>query len=146
MAKDPYPTRAELDALVLHMYKAGISYFEALREFKKQFVLTVLRDLDWNETKAARALRMHRNTLARTLSQLDLEIRSLRKTKRVPCVAWIRQGRRNSPAKQRRTGGVALDRKRCKRAHLFHRKNHNLPRHSWPERNVERTLGTFRQE
>jgi transcriptional regulator with GAF, ATPase, and Fis domain len=62
MAKDPYPTSAQLDALVLHMYKAGISYSEALREFKKQFVLTVLRELDWNETKAARALRMHRNT------------------------------------------------------------------------------------
>ena len=84
MAKDPYPTSAQLDALVLHMYRAGISYSEALREFKKQFILTVLRDLDWNETKAARVLRMHRNTLARTLSELDLDIRALRKTKRRP--------------------------------------------------------------
>jgi len=55
-----------------------------VREFKKQFVLTVLRDLDCNETKAARVLRMHRNTLARTLSELDLDIRALRKTKRRP--------------------------------------------------------------
>lgn len=84
MAKDPYPTSAQLDALVLYMYRAGISYSEALREFKKQFILTVLRDLDWNETKAARALRMHRNTLARTLSELDLDTRALRKTKRHP--------------------------------------------------------------
>jgi len=84
MAKDPYPTSAQLDALVLHMYRAGISYSEAVREFKKQFVLTVLRDLDCNETKAARVLRMHRNTLARTLSELDLDIRALRKTKRRP--------------------------------------------------------------
>jgi len=84
MVKDLYPTGAQLDVLVLHMYRAGISYSEALREFKKQFVLTVLRDLDWNETKAARALRMHRNTLARTLSELDLDIRALRKTKRCP--------------------------------------------------------------
>jgi Fis family transcriptional regulator, factor for inversion stimulation protein len=59
-------------------------YSEALRVFKKQFILTVLRDLDWNETKAARALGMHRNTLARTLSQLDLDIRALRETKRRP--------------------------------------------------------------
>jgi Fis family transcriptional regulator, factor for inversion stimulation protein len=66
------------------MYRAGISYLEALREFKKQFILAVLRDLNWNETKAARALRMHRNTLARTLPQLDLDIRALRKTKRHP--------------------------------------------------------------
>jgi Fis family transcriptional regulator, factor for inversion stimulation protein len=84
MAKDPYPTSAQLEALVLQMYRAGISYSEALREFKKQFVLTVLRDLDWNETKAARALRMHRNTLARTLSELDLDIHALRKAKRCP--------------------------------------------------------------
>jgi Fis family transcriptional regulator, factor for inversion stimulation protein len=81
MAKDPYPTSAQLDALVVRMYRAGISYSEAIREFKKQFVLTVLRDLDWNETKAARSLRMHRNTLARTLRELDLDIRALRKTK-----------------------------------------------------------------
>jgi Fis family transcriptional regulator len=84
MAKDPYPTSAQLDALVFHMYRAGISYLEALREFKKQFILTVPRDLNWNETKAARALRMHRNTLARTLPQLNLDIRALRKTKRRP--------------------------------------------------------------
>jgi len=84
MAKDPYPTSAQLDALVLRMYRAGISYSEALREFKKQFVLTVLRDLNWNETKAARALRMHRNTLARALRELDLDIRALRKTARRP--------------------------------------------------------------
>jgi Fis family transcriptional regulator, factor for inversion stimulation protein len=82
--KDPYPTSAQLDALVLRMYRAGISYSDALREFKKQFILTVLRDLDWSETRSARALRMHRNTLARTLSELDLDIRALRKTKRRP--------------------------------------------------------------
>ena len=80
MAKDPYPTSAQLDALVHRMYRAGISYSEALREFKKQFVLTLLRDLDWNETKAAQALRMHRNTIARLLRKLDLDIRALRKT------------------------------------------------------------------
>ena len=59
-------------------------FLHPVREFKKQFVLTVLRDLDCNETKAARVLRMHRNTLARTLSELDLDIRALRKTKRRP--------------------------------------------------------------
>ena len=84
MAKDPYPTSVQLDALVLRMYRAGISYSEALREFKKQFVLTVLCDLNWNETQAARALRMHRNTLARTLRGLGLDIRALRKPKRRP--------------------------------------------------------------
>jgi Fis family transcriptional regulator, factor for inversion stimulation protein len=82
--KQSYPTSAQFDAVVLEMYRAGISYSEALREFRRQFVLTVLRDLNWNETKAARALRMHRNTLARTLKLLDLDISALRKTKRRP--------------------------------------------------------------
>lgn len=77
-----YPTSAQLDALVQQMLKARISFAEAVREFKKQFVLVVLRDLNWNETKAARVLGIHRNTLARTLRELDLDVRSLRKAER----------------------------------------------------------------
>jgi Fis family transcriptional regulator, factor for inversion stimulation protein len=82
--KHSYPTSAQLDALVLHMYRAGMSYYEAVREFKKRFAHTVLRDLNWNQSKAAPALGIHRNTLARTLRELDLDIRALRKTKRRP--------------------------------------------------------------
>ena len=47
-------------------------------------MLTVLRNLNWNETKAARVLGIHRNTLARTLRELDLDVRSLRKAERRP--------------------------------------------------------------
>jgi DNA-binding NtrC family response regulator len=82
--KQSYATSAQFDAVVLEMYRAGLPYNKALLEFKKQFVLTALRDVNWNETKAARALRMHRNTLARTLKLLDLDISALRKTKRRP--------------------------------------------------------------
>jgi DNA-binding NtrC family response regulator len=84
MAKDPYPTSAQLDDLALQMYRAGKAYAEAVREFKRQFVLTVLRDLNWNQSKAAQALRMHRNTLARTLRELDLDTRALREASRRP--------------------------------------------------------------
>ena len=52
MGQQSFPTSAELDAVVLQMYRAGISYSEAVREFRKQFVLTVLRDANWNESKA----------------------------------------------------------------------------------------------
>ena len=79
-----YPTSDQLDALVRQMLKAGIQFAEAIREFKKKFVLVVLRDLNWNETKAARVLGIHRNTLARTLRELDLDARSLRKAERRP--------------------------------------------------------------
>ena len=74
-----YPTSAQLDAVVLRMYRAGVPFAEAVREFRKRFILTVLRDFNWNESKAAPVLGMHRNTLRRTLQQLDLDIHILRK-------------------------------------------------------------------
>jgi Fis family transcriptional regulator len=83
MGQQSFPTSAELDAVV-QMYRAGISYSEAVREFRKQFVLTVLRDANWNESKAAPVLRMHRNTLRRTLRELNLDVRTLRRTERRP--------------------------------------------------------------
>jgi len=79
-----YPTSGQLDALVRQMLKAAIQFAEAVREFKKKFLLIVLRDLNWNETKAARVLGIHRNTLARTLRELDVDVRSLRKAERRP--------------------------------------------------------------
>jgi Fis family transcriptional regulator, factor for inversion stimulation protein len=82
--KQPYPTSAQLDAIVLQMYRAGIVYSEAVREFKKKFILTALQDVNWNETKAALTLRIHRNTLARTLRQLDLDFHALHRTERRP--------------------------------------------------------------
>ena len=82
--KQSYATSAQLDALALQMYRAGIKYAEAVREFKKQFVLTALRHTNWNESKAAQVLRMHRNTLRRTLREMNLDIRALRKFQRRP--------------------------------------------------------------
>jgi Fis family transcriptional regulator, factor for inversion stimulation protein len=80
--KYSYPTSAQLDAVVLEMYRAGIPYAEAVREFRKQFILTVLRDSNWNESKAAPVLRMHRNTLRRVVREFNLDIRALRKSER----------------------------------------------------------------
>ena len=82
--KQPYPTSAQLDAIVVQMYRAGIVYSEAVREFKKKFILTALQDVNWNETKAALTLRIHRNTLARTLRQLDRDFHALRTAERRP--------------------------------------------------------------
>jgi Fis family transcriptional regulator, factor for inversion stimulation protein len=79
MAQTSYPTSDQLDAVVLQMYRAGIPYSEAVREFKKQFILTALREATWKVTKAAPALRMHRNTLLRTVRELELDVRALRK-------------------------------------------------------------------
>ena len=82
--EEQYPTSAALDAVVLRLYRKGICYDEAVREFQKQFILTVMRDLNWNASKAAPVLRMHRNTLRRTVRELDIDVRALRQTERRP--------------------------------------------------------------
>ena len=74
----------QLEALVLQMYKSGIFYSEAVREFKKRFILTVLEENNGNQCKAARQLGMHRNTLSRTITELKLDVKSLRNGARRP--------------------------------------------------------------
>jgi Fis family transcriptional regulator len=80
--KHAYVTKAQLEKLVLRMYRTGIFYFEALEEFKKQFIVVVLRDVRWNKSKAARILGMHRSTLVRTLRELRIDITALRNAER----------------------------------------------------------------
>ena len=70
--------RGELDALISQMLRGGILYFEAVREFRKAFIATVLRENNGNQSKAARELGMHRNTLTRTASALELDVRAMR--------------------------------------------------------------------
>lgn len=68
----------QLEALILQMYKSNILYSEAVREFKKRFILTVLEENRGNQCKAARQLGMHRNTLSRTMQELKIDVRPLR--------------------------------------------------------------------
>jgi DNA-binding NtrC family response regulator len=68
----------QLEALVLQMYRSNILYSEAVREFKRRFILTVLEENKGNQCRAARQLGMHRNTLSRTLSELKIDVRTFR--------------------------------------------------------------------
>lgn len=72
----------DLENLVLQMYKAGVRCSEAVREFQKAFILTVLKDQRGNQCKAAGKLGMHRNTLRRTIQDLDIDIEPTRATGR----------------------------------------------------------------
>jgi DNA-binding NtrC family response regulator len=74
----------QLEALVMQMYKSGIFYSEAVREFKKLFIITVLEENSGNQCKAARQLGMHRNTLSRTIAELKVDVRALRSGARRP--------------------------------------------------------------
>jgi Fis family transcriptional regulator, factor for inversion stimulation protein len=76
--------KEQLERLVLQMYRSGTSYSEAVREFQKSFILAVLRDQNGNQVKAAEKLRIHRNTLRRTLQELDVNIQALRVSRRRP--------------------------------------------------------------
>jgi len=74
----------QLEALVAQMYSSGILYSEAVREFKKRFIINVLQQNKGNQCKAARELGMHRNTLSRTIAELKLDMREFREGLRRP--------------------------------------------------------------
>ncbi len=74
----------QLEALIMQMYRSGILYSEAVREFKKRFILTVLQENNGNQCRAARQLGMHRNTLSRTIQELKIDMRGLRNVVRRP--------------------------------------------------------------
>jgi Fis family transcriptional regulator len=64
----------ELESVVLQMYRAGVRFSEAVREFQKAFILAVLKDQRGNQCKAAERLGIHRNTLRRTIRELEIDI------------------------------------------------------------------------
>jgi Fis family transcriptional regulator len=81
--------KRELDTLITQMHSGGIAYNEAVRQFKKRYILEVLAHHRGNQCKAAEELGMHRNTLSRTLAELDMN------------TAQIRQGVRRPPTSDR---------------------------------------------
>lgn len=81
--------KRELDILITQMHSAGIAYNEAVRQFKKRYILEVLAHHRGNQCKAAEELGMHRNTLSRTLAELEMN------------TAQIRQGVRRPPVSER---------------------------------------------
>ena len=64
--------RDQLERLVNEMVTKGIRYDEAQREFEKKFISQALVKADGNLGKAAGLLGIHRNTLARKMSEYRL--------------------------------------------------------------------------
>jgi Fis family transcriptional regulator len=67
------PMREQLEHLVHEMVTKGIRYDEALREFEKKFIMHVLAKSDGNLGKTADLLGIHRNTLARKMTEYRLK-------------------------------------------------------------------------
>lgn len=70
--------KKELDSLVTQMHSSGVSYDEAVRSFKRQYLREVLVAHKGNQCKAAEELGMHRNTLSRTMAELGLDLADIR--------------------------------------------------------------------
>jgi len=76
--------KRELDNLVTQMHTGGITYEEAVREFKRRFILEVLSGHRGNQCKAAKELGVHRNTLSRILTDLKIDPAQVRTAQRRP--------------------------------------------------------------
>jgi Fis family transcriptional regulator, factor for inversion stimulation protein len=68
----------QLEALVGQMVERGIHFDEAVNEFEKKFIKRVLDRSRGNQSRAARLLGIHRNTLSRKIDLYKLSQRPRR--------------------------------------------------------------------
>ena len=61
--------KSRLEALASEMVDRGILFEDAVREFEKHFILSVLRKTRGNLSKAAEELHIHRNTLSKRVEK-----------------------------------------------------------------------------
>jgi DNA-binding NtrC family response regulator len=63
----------QLESLIGFMVERGILLEEAVTEFEKKFIRRVLEKLNGNQSRAAKVLGMHRNTLSRKIGEYKLD-------------------------------------------------------------------------
>ena len=63
----------QLETLVGQMVERGIQFDEAINEFEKKFIKRVLDRSRGNQSRAARLLGIHRNTLSRKIGLYKLD-------------------------------------------------------------------------
>ena len=61
----------QLEALVIQMIDKGLYLEEAICEMERRFILTSLERYKGNQTKAAKAMGIHRNTLNKKLASIN---------------------------------------------------------------------------
>jgi len=61
--------KSRLEALVTEMVERGLLFEDAVAEFEKYFILSVLKHTKGNLSKAADELRIHRNTLSKRVEK-----------------------------------------------------------------------------
>ncbi len=65
----------QLEGLVGQMVERGIMFQEAVGEFEKRFIKRVLDRSNGNQSRAAKILGIHRNTLSRKIFTYKLDRR-----------------------------------------------------------------------
>ena len=71
--------KEQLDTLIGLMVDRGIHFDEAVNEFQKKFIKSVLDRSHGNQSRAARLLGIHRNTLSRKIGLYKLDPRHRRR-------------------------------------------------------------------
>ena len=64
--------KQQLDSLVTEMVDRGILFSEARREFEKRFIQRVLLRHKGNLSRAAKDLKIHRNTLGKKIEEYKI--------------------------------------------------------------------------
>ena len=64
--------KQELDSLVAEMIEKGVLFSDARREFEKRFIVRVLQRHRGNLSRAAKDLRIHRNTLGKKIEEYKI--------------------------------------------------------------------------
>jgi Fis family transcriptional regulator, factor for inversion stimulation protein len=65
--------KEQLESLIGMMVDRGILLEEAITEFEKKFIKCVLENSKGNQSRAAKVLGIHRNTLSRKVSEYKLD-------------------------------------------------------------------------
>jgi DNA-binding protein Fis len=65
--------KEQLESLIGMMVDRGILLDEAVTEFEKKFIKRVLEGLNGNQSRAAKVLGIHRNTLSRKVGAYKLD-------------------------------------------------------------------------
>ena len=61
----------QLEELINQMIDKGLLFEEAVSEFEKKFILKALEKCKGNQTKAAKVMGIHRNTLNKKLASYN---------------------------------------------------------------------------
>jgi len=64
----------ELEAVIQQLVEKGVRYDAAAQEFEKTYIHRVLERVKGNQSRAARMLGMHRNTLSRKIAEYSLSV------------------------------------------------------------------------